>query len=364
MSPAVLHVAQPAEYGVPSVVASLAEDQLRRGWRVGVAGPLPLGGAEHLPWRAGRQPGPGLAAEVRSLSAAIRRFEPDVVHLHSSKAGLAGRLAMRGRRPTLFQPHAWSFLAVHGPMRAASLLWERTGARWAHRLVCCSQSERHQGEEAGVRGRWEVVPNPVDLVRFSPEGPVGPPERVRLDLPPGPLAVCVGRLSRQKGQDVLVEAWAEVRRRVPEARLVLVGDGPERESLEQRASPGVIFAGRQPDVPSWLRAADVVVLPSRYEGMSLSLLEAMATGRSVVASDVEGMGEALGEDAGALVPPEDPGALAAAVATRLLDPALAGREGRAGRDRAERRHDPGRWGERMAQLTLEVAGLSPAPPPR
>ena len=74
----------------------------------------------------------GACLEARALAGLIGSLAPDLVHLHSSKAGLAGRLALRGRRTTVFQPHAWSFEAVHGAVRAAGIAWERLAARWTH----------------------------------------------------------------------------------------------------------------------------------------------------------------------------------------------------------------------------------------
>jgi len=120
--------------------------------------------------------------------------------------------------------------------------------------------------------------------------------------------------------------------------------------------PGdVLLAGDQPDVTPWLHAADVVVAPSRWEGMALGVLEAMATARSVVATDVDGMREAVGDDgAGALVPPEDAGALAGAVAVRLTDVARAEAEGAAGRLRVERWFDRERSLRETSALALEV----------
>jgi glycosyltransferase involved in cell wall biosynthesis len=238
----------------------------------------------------------------------VRSFAPDVVHLHSSKAGLAGRLALRGRVPTVFQPHAWSFAAVGGPVRAASLAWERLAARWADVVVCVSAAERDEGIAAGVRARrWEVVPNGVDLARFTP-----------LPKEDGvPRVVCVGRLSRQKGQDVLLAAWRMVD--VPGAELVLVGDGPERETLSRDLPPSVRLVGRQEDVAPWYASATVVAVPSRWEGMALTALEALACGRPVVASDVTGMREALPPSS--LVPAEDPAALAGALTAALREPA-------------------------------------------
>lgn len=351
----VLHVAQSADYGLARFLGDLLVDQVARGWTVSFAGPAAFAvpdGVEHVTWTATRQPGRGVVAEARALAAIVERVDPDVVHLHSSKAGLAGRATIRRRRPTLFQPHAWSFLAVAGPTRQAALLWERLAVRWTTAVICCSEAEERQGEANKVRVRAEVIPNAVDLSRFATVDRAA--ARRRLGLPSGPpIVVCVGRLSHQKGQDVLLAAWPAIRAAVPEARLVLVGDGPDRTALAAQSSDGVQFAGRQLAVEDWLAAADVVAQPSRYEGLALSVLEAMAAGRSIVATDVEGMAEAIGQG-GAIVPPDDAEALAEAVTERLVDPERAEAEGRVGRERAAHSHDLRGWGERMAEVTLDV----------
>ncbi|MFD0663782.1 glycosyltransferase family 4 protein [Thermocatellispora tengchongensis] len=194
---------------------------------------------------------------------------------------------------------------------------------------------RGRGEEAaaraaGVRGRLAVVRNGVDLRRFRPAGEaeraaarraLGVPERAR-------LAVCVGRITRQKGQDRLLAAWAEVRAACPSALLALVGDGDLRDRLRARGVPGVLFPGAADDVRPWYAAADVAVLPSRWEGLPLAALEAMATGRSLVATAIPGLCEVVAADTGATVVPGDTTGLARALARRLADPALARREGR------------------------------------
>jgi glycosyltransferase involved in cell wall biosynthesis len=186
-----------------------------------------------------------------------------------------------------------------------------------------------------------VVPNGGDLSRFVvADRAERAAARGRLQLPAdAPLCVCVGRLTRQKGQDVLLAAWPGVVRQVPGAALVLVGDGPDREELARAAPAGVRLAGDQPDVSDWLAAADVVVAPSRWEGMALVPLEAMARGRSVVVTDVAGMGEAVPAGAGAIVPPEAVDPLASALAVRLADRAATDAEGRTGRAFVEERHD-------------------------
>ena len=343
-----LHVAQPLEAGVPTCVVQLLDDQVKRGFRVSVACPstsmvVPRAkalGVSHVAWEAVQSPGLRVPGEVRRLTRIIDAVSPDVVHLHSAKAGLAGRLAVRGRLPTVFQPNGWSFEATGGLERQGALAWERLAARWASRIVCVSEDERVRGESAGIRGRWSVVQNGVDLGAFTyADDAERAGARARLGLGSEPIAACIGRLTRQKGQDVLLDAWPAVLDRVPDARLVLVGDGPDHERLRARCVPAVSFVGYRDDVAAWLAAADVVVLPSRWEGMALTMLEAMARGRSVVATDVSGARESLRGQAGVVVRREDSGALTDAVAVRLFDPKLALTEGLRGRELAERFHD-------------------------
>ena len=372
MSNSVLHVTQPVDAGVARCVAALAADQVRRGWHVTVACPsdghlhrdVEALGANHVHWLAWRPPGPRVVGEVRRLASILRSVEPQIVHLHSSKAGLAGRLALRGSRPTVFQPHAWSFDAAEGIVRSAAVAWERFGARWADAVVCVSVAEKQHGIEHGIEARWRVEPNGVDLEAFSEASAAErAAARERLALPRGPLALCVGRLSRQKGQDVLLSAWPSVTRRVPDAELFVVGSGPEEQRLKSMAPPGVHFAGQRDDVGEWLAATNLVVLPSRWEGLSIGLLEALARGRSVVATDVPGAAEALGAEAGAIVPVGDRRELAEEVAKRLLDPSLADAEGRAARRRAERSYDLGRATAGIAEPYAELSSSRARPIP-
>src|SRR5690606_21433680 len=386
-----------------------------------------------------RSPGPSLAGEVRRLARLVAEVRPDLVHAHSAKAGLAGRLAVRGRIPTMFQPHAWSFEAVGGATAALALAWERWAARWTAWTVGVSEAERLRGARAGIRGRTRVVPNGVDTGRFRPAAdpgspaPVPPAPPARSVLPPGlsglpgsgaaaglrgaragtrgrarvvpngvdtgrfraaaapgapapvppappgrsvlppglsglpgidpaaPLVVCVGRLCPQKGQDVLVRAWESVRGRVPGARLVLVGDGPDRDRLRALAPEPVLFAGAVADPVPWYRAADLVVLPSRWEGMALAPLEAMACGRPVVLSDVDGARESLPPDLAphCLVPPRDPAALADAVTALLLDPPLRASLGERGRRHVLSTHDVRHTTRAVAALYRELLGAGP-----
>jgi glycosyltransferase involved in cell wall biosynthesis len=360
----VLHVSQPVGVGVPDYVAGLVRDQVARGWRVVVASPpeeRPLRGAVlaaggiHVEWRAARHPGRSLAAEVAQLRRIVRLASPDLIHLHSSVAGLAGRLLLRGRLPTIFQPHGWSFHAVEGALRSIAVGWERLAATWTDEIICVSGGERMVGESVGIRVRWRVIKNGVDLQAFSE---AGPDERARareqLGIPPqAPTVVCVGRLSYAKGQDILIEAWPAVLEAVPEARLFLVGDGPDSDRLGRSAGAGVALVGHQDNVPAWLAAADVVALPSRWEGMSLAMLEAMARGRSVVSTEVSGAREAIGDSAGAVVA-RTRCQFAGALVERLRDPALAAKEGACARRTVEAAHDARKTADEVSRAYREV----------
>lgn len=366
MSLRVLHVAQPTDAGVARYVADAAADQVSRSWEVHVASPSagPLAGwvvsagARHHVWDAVRSPGPSVLRESTRIRDLVERLDPHVVHLHSSKAGLAGRLALRGTRPTLFQPHAWSFLAVEGAVREASLRWERFGARWATRTIAVSEAEAAQGREHGIEGPIDVVPNGVDLSSFEPaDDEARAQAREALGLGDGPLAVCVGRLDHQKGQDVLLRAWDAVAAAVPGAQLALVGDGPSRPALHASAPASVLMPGRSDVVGSWLAAADVVVMPSRWEGLSIALLEAMARARAVIATDVAGAVEALAdgpEPGGVIVPVEAVAPLADELVRYLTDPELARSRGLAGRQRVEERYDLRATLDRLAEISQEL----------
>ena len=337
----VVNVAQPTTAGVARCVADLVRGGLAADLDVTVVCPDdgPLGpelrdaGATWEPLAMDRSPG-------RRDLVAVARLRPlladaDVVHLHSSKAGAVGRLAVRrGRRGPVvaYTPHGWGWL-VGGPMAPVYRRVERALAGRADVIIAVSEEDREAG--APVLGRradrLRVIPKGVDVTRFGPDGPVA-------DRTDDPLVVCVGRLSRQKGQDVAVDALRRLA--AGTARLRLVGDGPDRPALEEQArrlgvSARVELVGSTDPSPH-LRAADVVIVPSRWDALSLSLLEAMATGRPVVATDAAG--SATLDGVGTLVPVDDAPALASAVDDLLDDRDERERLGAAARERVLERH--------------------------
>jgi len=259
-----------------------------------------------------RGPGPSDVSHIRVMRRLMSGL--DLVHAHSSKAGALTRLAamtMRRPPPIIFSPHAWSW-HVGGGMSRLYLSIERVLAKQTDVFVAVGEREAAEGRAALPAGEMVVVPNGVDVEFWAPDGPVAP-------RPPGPLVVCVGRLSKQKGQDLAIRALAGMRN--ADVTLRLLGDGPARDEMQDLAdalgvSDRVEFWGSVSDPDRHLRAADIVVIPSRWDGMSLALLEAMAVGKAIVATDVAGT-EVVG-DAGIIVPIEDVPSLRSAM-EELLD---------------------------------------------
>jgi len=338
----VLHVAFPAHGGVARVVSDLVTAQEKHGLAVAVASPQgPLtrwldGRATHLRWDARRSPGASVVAEMLRLRRLIQQVRPDIVHLHSSKAGLAGRLGLHGTLPTVFQPHAWSFLAANGHVADAARAWERGAARWVDVLVHVSDAERRQGELAGIAPRrWAHIANGVDLAQFRPSDRAA--ARARVGLGDGPLAVCAGRICRQKGQDLLVELWPRVTAVLPDAQLALVG---RSEEPLPPLPAGVTLRPERDDPTDWYSAADVLAMPSRWEaGLPLVAREAMACARSVLASDLDVVREDFPAGSGALLATDDAAAWTEALVARLGDRQRADQEGSAGRAHAVQHFD-------------------------
>lgn len=342
-APRILHVAQPTIAGVAVFVRNVARHQHLIGWQVTVACPsdgwlaeeLRATGVPVIIWEATRNPGPGLLSEAKRLREIVRAVEPDAVYLHSAKAGLAGRLVVRRSIPTVFEPNAWSF-HPSGAFQPVARIWERVASRWVDLFVMVSETEAAQGRSVGVRGHYVTIPHGVDPDAFPfSDDTARRQARDDLALPDVPIAVCVGRLCEQKGQDLLFEAWPRVLDRVPDAHLVLVGDGPDGPTLRDTAPAQVLFAGDRSDVHRWLTAADVAAVSSRWEaGISFATIEAWSTGRPVVTFDMSGMGAQI-RDCGAAVPLGDTVGFADELALRLADPQRCAAEGRAGRRRVE-----------------------------
>ena len=338
-----LIVTQPVDGGVAACVHQLAAAAVAAGYRTTVASPAQPDesfaqtttglGAHHVTFLNHKR-GPRLRDLGNVLRLRRLMRDRDVVHLHSSKAGAVGRLSAvllgRKRPGVVFTPHAWSWL-VGGRAAGVYRAIERILAPACDVIVCVSDSEATEGRETLGRAadRITVIENGVDLHRFTPTGP----RAVRDET--APLIVCVGRLSRQKGQDVALHAVAALQNR--DARIRFVGSGEAASDLaalakELQIEDRVEWEGAVDDTAAQYRVADIVVAPSRWEGLSLVMLEAMASGAALVASAVQGT-EAVG-DAGLLVPAEDHKALAEALDSLLGDDSRRRALGKKARQRA------------------------------
>ncbi len=363
----VLHVCAEPRGAASSATLGYVRDQATRGWQVNVATPSrgPLGfdarelGARVAWWDTESGLTRGIAPSVRRLTQIVSHLQPDLVHLHGVKAGLTGRLAVRHDAPTVYEPHRLNSRSEPRRGRGALVRWERYATKWTDLTIHSSQAARAQAQRLGIHGREVVIATGVDLLEFPLQSTN---ERLlarkTLGLHDVPSAVCVGSLTAEGGQADLLLAWRHVVADLPHARLYLVGNGPQRAALQRAADrlDGVRLVGRRCDVGTWLGAANVVVAPRRDSVNELVLLEAMSTGRSVVATDLPGVAELLPARAGEVVAPGQPEEIAAALTRRLLDPAAADEEGWIGHGHVQRLHDASQTTHEVAKIYLRLVG--------
>jgi glycosyltransferase involved in cell wall biosynthesis len=269
----------------------------------------------------------------RGLRTSLQQQRADILHSHSEFSDMAVLLLkLEGRAPLLVR-------TMHNELRA---IWKRRPLR---RLLFSKTLEPLLFDvELGVSffikenldGRWlakrlgrkaRAIPNALDVQRFRGGTEMRQTIRCELGIPVDAYVVgSVGRLSEQKGFDLLVEAAAEVVKTDPEVHFVIVGDGVEAQALRQQASDlglasRVIFTGQRKDVEALISAMDLFACSSRWEGLSTVLMEAMAAGVPIVATDIPGNRELLrdGENAW-LVPTENAMALAVGLRKALQSP--------------------------------------------
>lgn len=276
---------------------------------------------------AAGEPGPRDPAAFVRLVRLLQREQPDVVHTFLIVAGIYGRLAAFAAGVPLVLAAEQNVYA-RKPRRHA--LMERALATRTYRVIaCCEVVGRYYQQQVGVsRSKIAVIYNAVRFGR-RPQPTDGETARFALRLPPEALVLgTLGRLTEQKGQRVLLQAVAALARDVPDLVLFLAGDGPLRQELEAEAArlgvdDRVRFLGVRRDRATLYAAMDAFVLPSRWEGLSLALVEAMGAGRAIVATDVGGNPEVIRSgQTGLLVPSNDADALAAALEKLARDRAL------------------------------------------
>ncbi|MCE5217441.1 glycosyltransferase family 4 protein [bacterium] len=313
-----------------------------------------------LPMVRGLSPGRDLAC-LRALERELGRLQPDIVHTHSAKAGVLGRIAAhRARVPAvLYTPHGFPFLMhVPGPLRLAYLLTERRLARITTRLIAVCDSEREVALTAGV-GRPEQVVVIENGVAFGPTAQVDrEAKRRQLGLPEEALVIlCAGDVRKQKGHAYAVAALETVRRQMPQARLLVAGDvGAASGGLRRPADGSVQFLGPRDDVAELMACTDVFCQPSLWEGCPYAVIEAAGAGCAVVGSDIPGIRDIVHEgQTGWLARPGDSADLARALLAALADPQEGRRRGEAASALVRERYTLERMVAGTAQLYETVA---------
>jgi glycosyltransferase involved in cell wall biosynthesis len=328
---------------------------------------------------------------LRYLKSVIRKERPHIVHTHTSKAGILGRMAARSCRvPVIIHtPHGHVFHSYESRLKTEAFIrTERWCATRADRLIALTPNERneHLDLRIGRPEQWSVVHSGIEFAPYLEASSHRAVIRAELGIPPEARVIgTVGRLVPIKGQQFLVEAFAGLAKSAPDLHLMLVGDGDRRSELTRQgrelglrvidheaepgsgSGPAIHLTGFRKDVPRLMGAMDLFALPSLNEGMGRVLAEAMAAELPCVASRVSGTPDVVDEGAtGLLVPARDAAALGAALKSVIDDPSRAQAMGEAGRRRALATFSVERMIELLENLYREELarrGIA-APPPR
>jgi len=353
---------------VRDVIAGLAGPEFRF-TVAGPAGPLvpalTAAGADFAPIAADRHS----PRALRDTNRLARERRIQIIHSHGKGAGLYGRIAARLTGAASIH----TFHGIHPTGYGGLYLWlERALARSSFAVIHVSESQAAEARALGLTpaGRTRVIVNGIDAAFVRGVAAGAPMSRAALGLKPDALVLAtIARFDPVKRLDVLLRALPLLVTRVPEAQLLIVGDGPERGALHALArtlalGDRVVFAGAIPAAARVLPLVDLYVTASRREGLPIAVLEAMACALPVLATEAPGHVDAVDPElTGRLVPLDDAPGLAAAAALLLRDPALRARMGQAGRERAERHFARARMLTEITALYREAAGFPAEGPP-
>lgn len=357
------------------------EGLVRRGWEVGLLHGTANGDPGDLLAQA-RQLGcdvqgvPALRREIspwRDLAATarlafrLRRMRPDVVHTHSSKAGVVGRLAakMAGVPVRVHTVHGWSFHDhMHPAVRRAYVALERIGDWAGTHCIVLAESDRAKGASAGIGDphSYELIRSGIDLAPFRQSVGTKAAARERLGITPQSLLVgSVMRLAEPKDPLNLIRAFGQVHQKLPESELLIVGDGDLRAEVEAEVrrlelSSVVHLTGARDDVHEVVPAFDVFASSSVWEGLPRTVPEAAAAKIPIVATDAGGTREIIRDgETGWLVPTQRSDALATAIIEALSRPDEARRRAELA-DRESHSWDAAVMVERLDRLYLAALG--------
>lgn len=377
--PRICHIVGDSRFGGGSkIITRLAAAGLEAGYDVEVLANDPAfvaylerHGVNHVPgdyiWRPIR-PHRDLMGAIR-LWRFLKASRYDIVHTHTSKAGFVGRLAAKlaGVPAVVHTVHGFSFHEGSDPLtlKLFSAL-ERAAAHWCHRIVTVSEFHRRWALDLGIGTAESVmaIPNGIsEPTGISAESR----QEVRAEFglaDEASLIISMGRLVDGKGLEDIVMAMSILRERgCGSARLLLPGTGSNAESLAEIVSGAnlddvVVMPGFRADVGALLAAADIVVLPSYREGLSIALLEAMAAGKSIIISDIGSNMEATGNgEAAIVVPCGDSHAIADAIVRLQSDRVAAVGIGRRARERWESLYSEERMVESYLHLYRELLNI-------
>lgn len=312
-------------------------------------------------------------AAVRTLRRILRDIRPQIVHTHSSKAGILGRYAAHAERvPVVVHTiHGLPFHPYEKGWRNALYTWlERKAARWSHRIVCVADAMTEQAVAAGVadRSKFVTVYSGMEVETFLDCDWQRRAMRSRLGIRDDEFVIGkVARLFELKGYEYVIEAAKRIRDAHPNVRFLFVGDGILRERLEAQARrlgvrDWILFAGLVPasQVPTYLSAMDALVHASLREGLARVLPQALLAGKPVVSFDVDGAREVVIDgETGYLVPPKSVDGLVESLCALIEDPAKAAAMAARGRELCRERF---RWQAMVEQLDRLYRELLAAPP--
>ena len=304
-----------------------------------------------------------------------RKEKFDLVATHTSKGGFLGRLAARmaGVPHIVHHAHGFSFRRPLSPRAIRFYVaLERFAAKAGDLIIAVNEQQRRMAVDLGVEvaGKTCTVPNGIDLSPFDRLDRDAARRRLGFD-DSAILIGSVGRFEAPKGFFHLIRAIPHVLRSVPSARFVMVGEGELRDELEREArrlgvADHIRFAGFQKDVPGLLAGFDIFAQPSLWEGLPISLIEALAAGKPIVATDIEGNREIVDPGkTGLIVPPADENALAEALVALALNREFARQLGRNAQTAARERFSETRMvRQTLAAYDRVIAGVRPDAAPQ